>query len=107
MSALHKLTIVNPTGDAVLTRVHLDGVEQFVSAVTFRQSLDVYGGARAIEATLAYPMMAVEVTLEGVEPQRRYHARLFIPGYEGVSEVGDGESVAGALHDLASRCEAR
>ncbi len=103
----HKLTITNPTGEAVFTKVELDGQTQYVNSVSFHNAIDARGRPGDLTATLVYPVMAVECSLENVTPDPRYRARLYIAGYEGVREEGYGATVAAAIHDLASRCEVR
>lgn len=101
----HNLRITNPTGDAVLTTVELDGVQQMVSGFSIDCVPDASGHNWSISARLVYPVMPVEVEYAGIGVDRRYSAKLHIAGLAGVHETGYGMSIAEALRDLASRVD--
>ena len=68
--------------------------------------MDSSGHSRNLAVQLSYPYCAVEVEMANVEVKRGHSVRLFIPGYEGVSANGYGETIADALRDMASRLDA-
>ena len=103
---LHKIRVTNPTGDDVSTKVEVDGVQQYVSAWDFSYNINSHGNADGTLVTLTYPHVDVEVELEQTEVKRRFSARLRIPGYEGITNTGYGDTIANALRDLASRLDA-
>lgn len=107
MSSLHNLKIINPTGDAVLTTVEMDGKPQYISQFDIGFQMDNRTGRTdGIEVRLIYPMCAVTIELGQVAVKQQFSARLYIPGYEGVSANGYGDTIADALRDMASRLDA-
>lgn len=106
MSTLHSLKISNPTGDAVLTKVEMDGETQYISQFDIGLRMDSHGKADGIEVRLVYPYCGVEVELDKVAVKRQYSVRLFVAGYEGVTAHGYGETITDALRDMAGRLDA-
>ena len=107
MSALHNLKITSPTGDAVLTTVEMDGKPQYVSQFDIGFRMDTRTGrADGIEVRLIYPYCSATIELDQVAVKQQFSARLYIPGFDGISANGYGDTIAAALRDMADRMDA-
>jgi hypothetical protein len=106
MKPLHTLKVTNATGDAVFTNVELDGQIQYVSQFDISHRLNPRGTPDTVEVRLVYPAVAVEVSLDEAAVKRQFGAKLYIPGYEGITAHGYGETIAAALRDMADRLDA-
>lgn len=104
MSGPHHLTITNPTGEGIFTKVELDGVQQQVVGfdVAVRPKTGSFGDW-SVEASLHYGFVPLVLDWDHVAVKRTYHVQMHVPELPGLTADGYGDSIAAALMDLAER----